>query len=230
MFTLSFGEDRRDFRSRAENLLKQNLLQEALILAQEQCLINPLDVEALVIVGKILIRKGEFAQARDLLTQVDQIISGLSFVYARMADIYREKGLKSDAALCYRKFINLNPISEQAAEIAEKLSFLEKQEYEESDIDDSSIANIPKPDFFTITLAELYFKQGHLQMAKVVLGEILKREPGNINAAVRLASLKAAMSKVGTASVEDDSYDNLVNTLSCWLENIGRLKANAAGK
>ena len=230
MFTLSFGEDRGDFRSRAENLLKQNLLQEALILAQEQCLINPLDVEAYVIAGKILIRKGELAKARDLLTQVDQIISGLSIVYTRMADVYREKGLKSDAALCYRKFINLNPISEQAAEIAEKLSFLEKQEYEESNIDDSSIANIPKPDFFTITLAELYFKQGHLQMAKEVLGEILKREPGNINAAVRLASLKAAMSKVGTASVEDDSYDNLVNTLSCWLENIGRLKANAAGK
>ena len=230
MFTLSFGEDRGDFRSRAENLLKQNLLQEALILAQEQCLINPLDVEAYVIAGKILIRKGELAKARDLLTQVDQIISGLSIVYTRMADVYREKGLKSDAALCYRKFINLNPISEQAAEIAEKLSFLEKQEYEESNIDDSSIANIPKPNFFTITLAELYIKQGHLQMAKEVLGEIIKREPGNINAAARLASLKAVMSKVGTASVEYDSSGNLVNTLSCWLENIGRLKANAAGK
>ena len=230
MFTLNIGEDRRDFQSQVENLLKQNLLPEALSLAEEQRRCNPLDVEAYVIIGKILIRRGELDQARDMLTQIDQLMSGLSFVYARMADIYRENGLKSDAALCYRKFINLNPISEQAAEIAEKLSFLEKQESEASDTDDSGIENIPKPDFFTITLAELYIKQGHLQIAKEVLGEIIKREPENINAAARLDSVKAAMLKVPSVSTEDDCSNNVVNTLSSWLANIDRLNAHAAGK
>jgi tetratricopeptide (TPR) repeat protein len=168
------------FLSQAENLLKQNLLPEALIMAQEQRRCNPLDVEAHVIVGNILIRMGEPDKARDMLTQVEQIISGLSLVYARMADIYSEKGLKSDAAFCYRKFMSLNPISEHNEEVAKKLTLLDRQESDAFDIDDSGIENIPKPEFFTITLAELYIKQGHLQMAREVLGEILMPQPGSI--------------------------------------------------
>ncbi len=212
------------------DLLKNNHFPEALILAQEQRRYNPLDVEAHVLAGKIHIRMGEFDQARDILTQVDQIISELSFVYARMADIYREKGLKSEAALCYRKFINLNPISEQAAAIAENLSFLEKQESAASDTDESGIENIPKPDFFTITLAELYINQGHLQMAKEVLKEIIKREPENISAAAKLVSVKLSMSKLKTVSDEDDGSNDLVKTLSGWLANIDRLNAHAGRK
>ena len=230
MFTLSFGEDHRDFLSQAENLLEQNLLSEALILAQERRRCNPLDVEAHIIIGNILIRMGELDKARDMLTEVEQIISGLSFVYARMADIYREKGLKNDAALCYRRFMGLNPISEQAVEVAKILSLLEQQESDASGIDESGIENIPKPEFFTITLAELYIKQGHLQMAKEVLGEIIKREPGNINAAAKLDSVKAAMSQVRTISEEHDCSNNLVKTLSCWLENIDRLSVHATRK
>jgi tetratricopeptide (TPR) repeat protein len=219
-----------NFLDQAEELLKNNHLPEALILAQEQRRCNPLDVEAHVIVGNILISMGELDQARDMLTEVEQIISGLSFVYARMADIYREKGLKSDAALYYRKFMGLNPISEQVAEVAKILSLLEQQEYDASGIDESGIENIPKPELFTITLAELYIKQGHLQMAREVLGEIIKREPGNINAAAKLDSVNAAMSQVGTVSSEHDRSNNLVKTLSCWLENIDRLSVHATGK
>jgi tetratricopeptide (TPR) repeat protein len=230
MFTLSFEEDRGNFLSQVENLLGQNLLPEALILAQEQRRCNPLDIEALVITGNILIRLGELDKARDILTQVDQIISEISFVYVRMADFFREKGLKSDAVHCYRKFMSLNPISQQAEEIAEKISFLDKQESDASGIDDSCIGDIHKPKFFTMTLAELYIKQGHLQMAKEVLGEIIKREPGNINAAAKLDLVKAAMSKVGTVNDEHDCSNDLVKTLSSWLANIDRLSAHAPGK
>ncbi len=229
MFTLNYGEDRETFLRRAENLLGQNLLPEALSLAQEQCRISPLDVEAHVLVGKILIRMGEFDKARDMVKQLDQTISELSFVYARMADIFSEKGLKSDAAICYRKFNNLNPISQQAAEIAEKLSFFERQESEESDTDESGMENIPQPEFITMTLAELYIKQGHFQMASDVLAKIIKREPGNINAIARLDSINAA-SKVKTRNAEDDNPDILVDTLSGWLANIDRLSAHATGK
>lgn len=230
MFTLSVAENGIDFKSQVGNLLKQNLLPEALRLAQEQCRINPLDVEAHVLVGKILIRLGEYDKAREMVKQLDQTISELSFVYARMADIFSEKGLKSDAAICYRKFTNLNPISQQAAEIAEKLTFFEEQESEESGTDDSGMENIPKPEFITMTLANLYIKQGHLQMAREVLTEIIKREPGNINATAMLDSIKTVMSKTKTRSAEHDNPDILVDTLSGWLANIDRLSAHATGK
>lgn len=229
MFTLNIGENSIDFKSQVGSLLKQNLLPEALNLAQEQRRINPLDVEVHVLVGRILIHLGEFDKARDILKQVDQTISELSFVYARMADIFSEKGLKSDAAICYRKFTNLNPISQQAAEIAEKLLFFERQESEEGDTDDSGMENIPKPEFITLTLAELYIKQGHLQMAKDVLAEIIKREPANTNAIARLDSIEA-ISKAKTKSPEHEDSDILVNTLYGWLANIDRLSAHATGK
>jgi len=230
MFTLDFAENGIDFKSQVGNLLKQNLLSEALTMAKEQSRRDPLDVEAHVLVGKILIRLGEFENARELVTQLDQTISELSFIYARMADIYNEKGLKSDAAICYRKFISLNPISQQAAEIAEKLTFFEKEESEVSGTDDSDIENIPKPEFITMTLANLYIKQGHLQMAKDVLAAIIKREPGNIDAAAKLDSVKVAMSKEKTGRTEHDDPDKLVDTLSGWLANIDRLNTNATGK
>jgi hypothetical protein len=67
-------------------------------------------------------------------------------------------------------------------------------------------------------------------MAREVLGEIIRREPGNINAAVKLDSVNVAMSKVGTVSDEKDCSNNLVKTLSCWLENIDRLSVHATGK
>ena len=229
MFTLNVGESSIDFKSQVGSLLKQNLLPEALSLAQEQRRINPLDVEVHVLVGKILIHLGELDKARDMVKKLDQTISGLSFVYARMADIFSEKGLKSDAAICYRKFTNLNPISQQAAEIAEKLTFFEKQESEESDTDESGMENIPQPEFITMTLAELYIKQGHLQMASDVLAKIIKREPGNINAIARLDSLKT-LTKAKTRSAEHDDPDILVDTLSGWLANIDRLSAHATGK
>jgi tetratricopeptide (TPR) repeat protein len=230
MFTLTFEKDHRDFLSQAENLFGQNRLPEALILAEKHRLCNPLDVDAHVLVGNILIRMGELDQARDILMQVDQTISELSFVYARMADIFSEKGLKNDAAICYRKFIHFNPISQQAAEIAEKLSSFEKQESDATGIENSGIEDIHKPQFFTITLAELYIKQGHLQMAKEVLAEIVKREPGNIVAAAKLDSVKAVMSKDETGSAEPADHDNLVDTLSGWLANIDRLNTHATGK
>jgi tetratricopeptide (TPR) repeat protein len=219
-----------NYLGEAENLLKQNLLLEALILAEEQRRCNPLDVETHVIVGKILIRMGELDKARNIVTEVEQIISGLSAIYARMADVYRENSLKSDAAYCYRKFMGLHPVSEQAEEIAQILSIFEQDESDTQGNDDSGIENIPKPEFFTMTLAELYIKQGHLQMAKEVLAEIIKREPGNNNAKAKLDSVKATMSSKRDMNDEHDHSTNLVETLSCWLENIDRLSVHAAGK
>jgi tetratricopeptide (TPR) repeat protein len=214
----------------AKILLEQNLLTEALALVQEQRRLHPLNVEAHVMAGNILVLMGEVDRARDMLIEVDQVISSLSLIFARMADIYREKGLKSDAALCYRKFMILNPLSDQASEVAKKIALLYQQESETSGRDDSGFENIPKPEFFTLTLADLYIKQGHLLMAREVLKEMIKREPGNINAAAKLDLVDAAMSHGRTVSDKQDCSNDIVQTLSSWLENIDRLNAHAAGK
>jgi tetratricopeptide (TPR) repeat protein len=219
-----------NFLSEAKKMLEQNLFKEALALAQEQRRANPLDVEAHVMAGNILVLMGELDKARDMLAEVEQKISRLSFIFTQMADIYREKGLKNDAAQCYRKFMILNPISEQAAEVAKKIALLYQQDADSLGHDDDCVENIPRPEFFTLTLADLYIKQGHLLMAREVLKEMIKREPGNINAAAKLDLVKAAMSQGRPVSDKQDCSNDVVQTLSGWLDNIGRLNAHAAGK
>ena len=218
------------FLCQAEDLLKQNLLPEALSLAKEQLKCEPSDIEGYLVVGRALLEMGEIDKTRGMLTDLGQMISALSLVYVRMADLYLEKGYKNDAAFCYRKFLSMNPSSRQAKDGADKLAFLEKQEYQKDDIDDYGIDNLPKPDFFTMTLAELYIKQGHLQMAGQVLEEMTKREPENTNAATMLAAVKAAIISIKTGVATQDDPNVLVETLSCWLQNIDRLNTDATKK
>jgi tetratricopeptide (TPR) repeat protein len=226
----NFVDSRMNFLSEAKKMLEQNLFTEALALVQEQRRSDPLDVEAHVMAGNILVVMGELDKARNMLAEVEQTISRLSFIFTRMADIYREKGLKNDAAQCYRKFMILNPVSEQAAEVAKKIALLYRQDADSLGRDDYCIENIPKPEFFTLTLADLYIKQGHLLMAGEVLKEMIKREPGNINAAAKLDLVKAAMSQGRPVSDKQDCSNDVVQTLSGWLDNIDRLNAHAAGK
>jgi tetratricopeptide (TPR) repeat protein len=230
MFTLFQEEDRVDFESQAENLIRQGLLSEALIMAEERKRNNPSDVEAHAVICKVLIRMGEIDKARNMIKQVDQAISGLSLVYARMADICKENGLNSESAHCYRKFMNLNPIAGQSAEIAEKISFLEKAQTIAQDGNNSGRENVPLPVMSTMTMADLYEKQGHLQASKDILSEIIIREPNNINAAIRLDHVKTSMSNTKAAVSGHQDTEFLINTLTGWLANIDRLSAHATAK
>ena len=87
--------------------------------------------------------------------------------------------------------------------------------------------NLPQPDFYTITLADLYIKQGHLKMAAEVLKEIIRKEPANIQARAKFDTVKAAISLKSAVGDKVTGSGDLVNILSRWLENVGRIKNNA---
>jgi hypothetical protein len=85
-------------------------------------------------------------------------------------------------------------------------------------------------DFCTTTLAELYIRQGHLDMALDVLREILKREPGNRLVADRLEEIMA-MQHGGireNTSLHTDQDEAVIKELTRWLENVGRLRSHAS--
>ena len=86
------------------------------------------------------------------------------------------------------------------------------------------------PDFYTTTLAELYIRQGHLDMALDVLGEILKREPENRMAADRLNDVMA-MKHDGIrekTSLLMEQNEVVIRELTKWLENIYRSRSHAS--
>ena len=225
----NFEEDRTNFLCEAEKLFQQYELLEAFNLAEERLRSFPFDADAYVVAGNALIGMGRVDEARDILRDAGKIISRLSLVYDRMGDIYRENGFHHDAAICYEKFISLHPSAEKAREVIEKMTLLDQEDHPANKIDIID-ENIPEPELFTVTLAELYIRQGHLQVARKILEEIIKREPQNIQAAAKLDKLKESFASQSTAGVKFADSGNLIKTLSSWLENINRLKMHAAEK
>lgn len=198
--------------------------EELLLLAQDRLKQYPADAEALGFYCEALIRMRRIGDLRTVLDQVTGFISSLNLVYERAGDACREKGFHQEAAACYERFLALRPDPEKAAEIIGKMAFLEQQDVM-SEIENNHFT--PQEDFFTLTMAQLYIDQGHLQDAEVILEEILVREPHNEQASNLLRRLKSSSSdqKENVSKV-----DHLIQTLSSWLENIERLKINAAGK
>jgi tetratricopeptide (TPR) repeat protein len=223
-------KDRINFLSEAETLLQQNKLPEALSLAEARLRRLPLDVDARVIAGSVYIGMGRVDEARDILREVEKIISGLSLIYVRMGDIYGGKGFYRDAVICYQKYISLNPTSDKAKEVVWKIALLEQEEPLITDIDSIDNENTPKPEFSTVTLADLYIKQGHFKIAAEVLEKILEKEPENVLARTKLDTVTTAIALKSSVNRDIIQSDNLAKTLSCWLENITKLKKHAAEK
>jgi len=223
-------KDRVNFLSETEILLQQNKLPEALSLAEARLRLLPLDVDARVIAGNVFLGMGRVDEARDILREVEEIISDLSLIYVRMGDIYGGKGFYKDAVICYQKYISLNPTSDKAKEAVGKITLLEQEDPLLTDIDSADNENAPKPEFYTVTLADLYIKQGHFKMAAEVLEKILEKEPENVLARAKLDTVTTAIALKSSVNGDIVPSDNLAKTLSCWLENINRLKKNATEK
>jgi tetratricopeptide (TPR) repeat protein len=220
-------EDRLIFVDQLESLLHQKKQQEALSLAEERLARFPLDLDARAFINLALIEMGRIEESRDILNRLEKDFAKLAYVYLRAADAYLKKGLNSDAVLCYQKFLSLNPLSEQSREITEKIVQLQKKEHLADEVDEPGEADMPKPGFYTITLADLYIKQGHWKMAAEILTEIIKRDPVNVQARAKLDSVRASLLLKSSPGGAVPSTNNLIRTLSCWLENIGRLKKHA---
>jgi len=223
-----FEEDRLIFVRQMENFLLQKMFPEALLLSEERLARLPLDVDAGVFVNRVLVALGKIEESRNILRILEKEIARLSFVYLRAAECYEEQGLTQDAVLYYQKFISLNPLSDDAGGMAEKISLLQKETSPTGAVDESEETEDElKPEFYTVTLADLYIKQGHLQMAADVLVEIIRKDPVNVQARVKLDTVKAVMARKSSPGETLPLTDNLIKTLSGWLDNIGRLKNHA---
>ncbi len=220
-----------NFLNEAEKLLRQDDFLEAFNLANERLRSSPADADAYIIICNALIGMGKLDEAREALRDVDSIISRLTHVYEQAGDTYREKGFHQDAAACYEKVISLHPGADRAREVIGKMFLLEQEDNPISAAENNVIEheNIPEQEFFTMTLAQLYIKQGHLQDAEVILEEIIKKEPQNSQAIFMLDELKASLVSPSPANQKFSKHNDLINMLYSWLENIERLKTNAEG-
>jgi len=218
-------ESQLSFLSEAEILLKQNKLFEALNFAESRLQQFPWDIDAYIIAAHAFIIMDKTDDAANILRKIEKKISDLSTIYIRLGDIYLEKGLYRDTLQCYKKYISLNPDSDKAKEIAGKIVRLEREEplIAESEENDGTKT---KPEFQTVTLADLYIRQGHFSLAAGILETIIQNEPDNELARTKLETVRAAIATQKSTKIDAAQSDFLIATMTRWLENINRLKSN----
>ncbi len=206
--------------STAQAYLDQGLYKEVIDLAESWLKRHPMDTDANIVYCHALMKTGKLDRVEEVLQGVENTILRLSQIYAFMGDICLEGGLTGEAIRFYQKFISINPETTDAKSLSEKLRALAPMSDEPTDgmeaEQEDHIGHVAS-DFYTVTLAELYIRQGYLQMAADVLTEILKNEPGNPAAMERLKDVNMILR-------DKKRKEEMVRELTRWLNNIDRIR------
>lgn len=222
-------KERASFLSSLDNYLERGLDQMALSQTVERLNRFPFDADLKIAYCDILMKMGKNDEAFELIHELENTFLKMSRIYAHLGDIHREKGLHQEAISFYRKFLFLNPNSNITDEIREKMNVLlnsSNMEAEEVTEDNSHNIHQIAPHFRTLTMADLYIRQGHLDTAADILKEILTNEPGNKNAAERLQQITGSL-KNEVSENRGNNIDMVIAELEKWMKNISRIKNNA---
>ena len=211
------------FLLQAETYLDQKDDETALSLAQARLKRTPGDLDARIVICRVWLQQGRIDEARDMLHEMDEIIASLSQIYVCMGDICMKRGMEDSAETFYRKSMVLNPGAPRVRDILERLKGIEELHETNTEGETEGDAGIP-PDFQTVTLAELYIRQGHLRPAEEVLEKIVGQDPQNGKAAGLLQEVRDRI--LGKAPVQ--RHTGVIAELSRWLDNIGRVRGHAA--
>jgi len=226
-------KEREEFLSIAEAYIEKSLYKDAAHITESWLKRYPIDADANIIRCHALLKMGNIEKVSEVLDDLEAKVIELSRIYNHVGDLCLNAGLTKEAIKFYRKFIFLNPTVASGKEVYEKVSDLAAAIDDSAaggDADTYSHTDQVAPDFCTTTLADLYIRQGHLDMAINVLREILKREPENRMVADRLNDVMA-MQHDGIrekTSLHMEQNDVVIRELTRWLENIARLRSHAS--
>lgn len=211
-------------KKRIADCIERKKLADAKNLLMQQLNEHPMDLEAKTLLGRILIEGGEARAAFELFREIEAAFIDLSMFYVHLGDIYRNRGMNREAKDCYQKFLDLNPGSAMAKELSATMdSLIVNNEPYRGDKDSSKEMAEIAPEFYTITLADLYVRQGHIDMACEVLEKMLIKNPANEDAAKLLRELKPAIcSESDSGGLKNKKREIVINKLTNWLKGIDR--------
>lgn len=198
-------KDREAFLYRAYTMLDKGAFEEAVTLAEGRISSHPGDVDAWLVIAASLVSMGRLSEAERILRELNHILPGWPQVCECLGDVLRRRGKTEEARECYKSALTLTP--PMAERIAEKIAAIEAGRED----DETGTDEIPT-DFQTVTLADMYFRQGDEKKAIYVLRKILERDPENREAQKRL--------KVSDFLRDDDSKTEVVGELNRWLRKL----------
>jgi len=206
MARLSDVVDRKEFVARAEEYLEQDPAR-AVDLALERLRIYPDDLEAKIILGIGWYRKGEMEPALEVLRGIAEDVIRWSPAFSILSELSRERGLDDVADQASRIYMSLNPESPEAIANLEERLRRESLVYPEPGNEklDEEVGLPRAADFKTLTLADLYTRQGYRELAEALLKEILASDPDNRDALERLQKLRPHPQEDARPAVPEES-------------------------
>jgi tetratricopeptide (TPR) repeat protein len=206
MVSLSEVVDRKEFIARTEACLEQDPAR-AVDLALERLRIYPDDMDAKIILGIAWYRKGEMEPALEVLRGIAEDVIRWSPVFNILSELSRDRGLDDVADQASRIYMSLNPESPEAIANLEDRLRRESRSYPEAGNEkpDEEIGLPKAADFKTLTLADLYARQGYRELAEALLKEILATDPENRDALERLQKLRPQAREDARPPIPDES-------------------------
>jgi hypothetical protein len=202
--------ERKSFLSDTEMFLGRNQVQTVLDLAEVRLRRLPGDLDARIMICRVLLMGGKLNEARVMLREMEEVLSDLmTFFLSVRSDFHLRKELLE---LAKRVAVSNQP---ETGLLSTDVDEGEEVAEEESQVPD---------DFQTVTLAELYVRQGHLPLAVEVLESILQKDPQQEKAAAMLRVVRETIGR--EESIKKAAP--VIAELSRWLGSIGRLRDHAA--
>jgi tetratricopeptide (TPR) repeat protein len=207
-----------DFRKQARDYMGNGQYSLSLNLAKERLIANPDDIPATVIACQSCLGMGNVEEARNYLARLDTVNSELSQLFKNFADVYLQKGDEGQAQIYYKKSAALSPDN---AAYVEALWPVDEGSEDDIPEDEDSPDRSPdlSADFQTLTMADLYIRQGHPEGARDILAAILARDPNHKEAQQQLDEVLALLSEK-MIDLPIDKKTTVVHELSRWLNNL----------
>jgi tetratricopeptide (TPR) repeat protein len=205
-----------DLRRLAHEYLEKGQYSLSLNLAKEGLIANPDDISATVIACQSYLGMGNSEAARDYLARLDPVRDELSQLFKNFGDVYMRQGNSGQARIFLEKSAALAP---RAGDQAENLGPGDDDPEEDEGLQDRPLEL--GPDFQTLTMAELYIRQGHHEGARAILTAILARDPNHQEARKQLEAVLALLNE-RISDLPIDKKTAVVHELSRWLTKLGR--------
>ena len=165
----------------AEALLEREMYEEAIETCVNGLRLHPHDLRARVILGLSYLRTGELERAEYELFKAKEMLEINTVTYQALAELYDEKGDFEQSEQYRQLFEAIHPAEKIEAEVESDQTELRPVD-EEIVEEDKEVA--------TITMAELYEQQGHLDEAAKVYRSILETSPETEGIEPKLAELE----------------------------------------
>jgi len=210
-------------------MLEQGAYESALDAARRWLDRNPGDIEAMIVKCQACMRLGKLEEATAVIDDVEKTVLGLSRILACMGDICFKGGLNQEAVKFYNRFIALNPDSDLSRDVLGKLRILENDHPELiQGADAQEISERPATaGFQTLTIVDLYLRQGHVNAAEALLEQMLAKEPDNSAVLEKLADVRALVSMPAAKALNPRQREKVVEKLSKWLDLLQRKRLYA---